>query len=239
MPYNISERRGTMKTTDKSKKGMSYLTERALYYYFLMQEICEVGLDFWKFIATFFGVKQREIRAYERVLSHPVMAELSTLGDVEMYKNYLFGFACADNEFGKSKIEFDAIEVKALALHKSISLFGDGYVKSGRLRTLSHVYERDHFAAVLYAMQVVYLNSGNGRESLAESILLRELKDFGNSDAGIILLKFKKENAKEIMTYLSGTPDMLLRPEVLKGLAAVYGGKDGDVGYKGNRKIGF
>ena len=217
---------------------MIYVTERALYYYFLMQEIGEVGVDFWKFIAGLFGVKPKEIKAYEKVLSNAVLAELSTIGDVEMYKNFLNGFSCAEEEFGKSKFEHEAIEAKALALHKSCTLFGDDYLKGGRLRVLSHVYEKDHFASVLYALQVLYLHDTDECEKFAESILIKELKEENNSDAGIILLKLRKDSVSETMAYLSSTPDMLLRPAVLKELKRRYGGNSGDL-FRNKRAIGF
>ena len=217
---------------------MIYLTERALYYYFLMQEIGEVGVDFWKFIAGLFGVKPKEIKAFEKVLSNAVLAELSTIGDVEMYKNFLNGFSCAEDEFGKSKFEHEAIEAKALALHKSCTLFGDDYLKGGRLRVLSHVYERDHFASVLYALQVLYLHDTDECEKFAESILIKELKEGSNSDAGIILLNLRKDSVSETMAYLSSTPDMLLRPAVLKELKRRYGGDDGDI-FRNKHAIGF
>ena len=217
---------------------MIYVIERALYYYFLMREIGDAGLDFWKFVAGFFGVKPKEIKAYEKVLSNDVLAELSTLGDVEMYKNFLSGFYCAEDEFGKSKTEREAIEAKALALHKASALFGDDYVKVNRLRVLSHVYENDHYASVLYALQVLYLHNTDECEKFAEGILLQELKEGSNSDAGIILLKLRKEKAKETMTYLSGTPDMLLRPAVLKELKRRYGGNNGNI-FRNKRAIGF
>ena len=217
---------------------MIYVTERALYYYFLMQEIGEVGVDFWKFVAGLFGVKPKEINSFKEVLSNPVLAELSTIGDVEMYKNYLNGFSCATDEFGKSKFEHEAIEAKALALHKSRSLFGDDYLKGGRLRVLSHVYEKDHFASVLYALQVLYLHDTDECEKFAESILIKELKEESNSDAGIILLNLRKDSVSETMAYLSSTPDMLLRPAVLKELKRRYGGDDGDI-FRNKRAIGF
>ena len=217
---------------------MNYLNERALYYYFLMQETGEAGVDFWKFIAGFFGVKSKEIAAYEKVLVNPVLAELSTIGDVEMYKNYLSGFSCAENEFGKSVTESDAIEAKALALHKSCSLYGNDYsLKGGRLRVLSHSYEKDHFASVLYALQVLYLHNNEDGEKFAENILVRELKE-SNSDAGLILLKLKKDSVSETMAYLSSTPDMRLRPDVLNELKKRYGGGDGGI-FKNKRVIGF
>ena len=217
---------------------MIYVIERALYYYFLMQEINEVGVDFWKFVAGLFGVSPRQIKEYEKVLSDPMLAELSTIGDVEMYKNFLSGFSCAEDEFGKSKSEREAIEAKALALHKSCSLFGDDYLKGGRLRVLSHIYEKDHFASVMYAIQVLYLHNTDECEKFAESILLKELRDESNSDAGLVLLKLKAGNVGETMAYLSSTPDMLLRPAVLRELKRRYGGNDGDI-FRNKRAIGF
>ena len=50
---------------------MNYLTQRSVYYYFLMREAAETGLDSWSFIAKNFGVKPKIGRAScrERVSS--------------------------------------------------------------------------------------------------------------------------------------------------------------------------
>ena len=218
---------------------MKYEKQRALYYHFLMQEIGEVGIETWKFVAGLFGVKPKEIKESEKALSNPVLAELSTIGDVDMYRNYLNGFLCVENEFGKSKTEQEAIEAKALALNKILSLYGDDSIKSSRLRALSHNYEKDHIATVLYALQVLYFNNSSKSKSLAESILIKELKEGNNSDAGLILLKLRKQSTNEIMAYLSSTPDMLLRPDVLKPLIKQYGGQVADASFISKLTIGF
>lgn len=218
---------------------MLYKKQRALYYYFLMQEIGEAGSGSWKFVADYFGLDAEETGEYEKALLNPVLAELSTLGDVEMYRNYLSGFMCGEDAFGKSQIEQDIIEAKELALHKIVTLFGETSIKGSRLRSLSHNYEKDHIATVLYALQVMYFKSVSQSESIAEGILLKELKKESNSDAGLILLKLKSGDTDEIMSYLSGTPDMLLRPEVLSGLKAQYGWSDADTSFKKKNTIGF
>lgn len=218
---------------------MKYEKQRALYYHFLMQEIGEVGSGSWKFVAEYFGLNPKEIEEYDKALSNPVLAELSTIGDVDMYRNYLHGFLCEEDEFGKANIEQETIEAKALALHKMLSLFGESSIKSNRLRALSHNYDKDHIAAVLYSLQILYLNSGSESKNFAERILMKELKEGNNSDAGLVLLRLKKEKADEIMTCLSGTPDMLLRPDVLKALIKEYGGEGADTGFKSKRPIGF
>ena len=217
---------------------MLYKKQRALYYHFLMQEIGEVAGGSWKFVADYFGLSPEEVNEYEKALSNSVLAELSTICDVDIYRNYLHGFLCEEDEFGKSKIEQEVIEAKALALHKMLSLFGENSIKSNRLRALSHNYENDHIAAVLYALQILYLNDGSESESFAEKILMRELNECNNSDAGLVLLRLKRDKAEEIMTCLSGTPDMLLRPDVLKELIKEYG-KGADTGFKSKRPIGF
>lgn len=218
---------------------MLYEKQRALYYHFLMQEIAEAGNDSWKFVAGYFGLGAEGIKEYETALLSPVLAELSTIGDVDMYRNYLSGFICGENEFGKSKTEQEIIEAKELALYKITSLFGANSVKSSRLRSLSHNYENDHIAAVLYALQVMYCNDGGQSKSFAESILLKELKEEKNSDAGLVLLRLKCDSATEIMSYLSCTPDMLLRPEVLKRLIKQFGGNVADASFKSKPQIGF
>lgn len=218
---------------------MNYILERAVYYYFLMQEITGVGIRGWKFVAELFGVLPEDIKAYEAVLENPILAEISTVGDAKIYKNYLSGFCCEENEFGKADNEQDVIEAKALALDKICTLFGEESVKNGRLRALAHVYERDHIASVLYAIQALYLNDGDKCGKFAESILMKELKDGNNSDAGLVLLKLKNERAEEVMNLLSGTPDMILRPDLLNSLIKQFGGEGTDAAFNGKRVIGF
>ncbi len=217
---------------------MKYLIERSLYYYFLMREVTDVGTDGWGFIAKNFGVKPAIIKTYGRVLASPVLEELTTTDDIETYKNYLSGYCASQTEFGKGRNEQDTIEAKALALHKIRELFGEAVVKGNRLRSLSHNYERDHIASVLYAMQMLYLNNDEQCEKLAEEILTKELKEGKNSDAGLILLKLKNGDT-ETVTRLRSLPDVLLRPDLLKYLTKQYGTISVESLFKEKRTIGF
>ena len=201
---------------------MIYLIERALFYYFLMREIHETDGDFWKFVASRFGLKNKDIKDYGQVISASVLDELSSVGDIKMYQNYLGGFLCSKEEFGKSQAERDAIEAKALALQKVSELFGENSLKSGRLNLISRHYGNDGCAAVLYALQVAYHNKGTDCRKFVENILMRELMQNNNSDAGIVLLKLKKSDGKEILSTLARTPDMLLRTDVVKMLGKQY-----------------
>ena len=218
---------------------MNYLTQRSVYYYFLMREAAETGLDSWSFIAKNFGVKPKEIKTYEAMLKNRVLDELSAPCDIEMYKNYLNGFCTANSEFGKRECEREIIDVKALALHKVQELFSNSAVKGNRLRSLSHTYWRDHIASVLYAMQMLYLNDDEQCGRLAKQILIKELKEGKNSDAGILLLKLKEGDAAETVTRLRGLPDMLLMPDMLKYLERQYGKSSGESIFTDERKIGF
>ncbi len=218
---------------------MNYLTERSLYYYFLMREVAEVGADGWNFIAKNFGVKPKEIKTYETVLTNSTLDDLCTNDDIEMYRNYLNGYCVADTEFGKSRCEQDAITAKALALHKQQELFSDSLIKGNRLRSLSHNYERDHIASVLYAIQMLYLNADKQCEKFAKQLLSKELKEGKNSDAGLILLKLESENVSDTVTRLRSLPDMLLRPDMLKYLTKQYGSVSGESLFKDKRTIGF
>lgn len=202
---------------------MRYLSDRSLYYYFLMREVTDAGTEAWGFIAKNFGVKSKEIKAYESVLSDRTLDDLTTIGDIEMYKNFLNGFCVNETEFGKSRNEQDAIEAKALALHKIEGTFGETLIKSNRLRSLSHNYERDHVSSVLYALQLMYLNSNKECARFAEGILSKELKEGKNSDAGLILLNMKEGGKSEIVTTLKSLPDLLLRPDMQKYLSKQCG----------------
>ena len=217
---------------------MKYLNERALYYHFLMSGIVDEAAGCWKFVSEFFGVSRKEVKAYESVLANPMLAYLVTPADVNVYKNYLNGFLCGEDEFGKSKSEQDVIEAKALALGKITTLFGEDSVKCGRLRALSHIYEGDHIACVLYALHILYINDGENSRKFAENILLKELAEGNNSDAGLVLLKLGK-NTEEVVSRLASTPDMLLRPDVLREIKKHYGGKGGDGAFSTKRIIGF
>lgn len=213
---------------------MNYVTERALYYTFLMQEICENG-NFWAFVSERFGVDQSKVKDYGIILSNPLLSELSSLGDIEIHKNYLKGFG-PEGYFGKAKREQDVIDVKARALIKTNEIFGEDSVKGGRLRTLSHTYERSRAASVLYALVVLFYNETDGAE-FAENLLMKELKEESNSDAGLILLNVKADGREEIVRALCGSPDMLVCPDVLKKLTERFGGGTGL--FKGKRTIGF
>lgn len=218
---------------------MKYLTERSLYYYFLMREVTNAGVDGWSFIAKNFGVKPKTIKTYEAVLKNPVLDDLATIGDVELYLNYLNGFCNVENEFGKSKCEQEVIDMKALALHKMQELFGENLIKSNRLRSLSHNYERDHVASVLYAMQMLYLNDDKQCGKFAREILTKELEEGKNSDAGLILLKLENGETAETVNSLRSLPDMLLRPDMLKYFTRHYGKSSGESIFKNKRVIGF
>ena len=66
---------------------MKYLTERSLYYYFLMREVADADEGAWNFTASCFGVKKNEIKQYEKVVANKTLDELETVGDIEMYGN--------------------------------------------------------------------------------------------------------------------------------------------------------
>ena len=218
---------------------MKYLKQRSLYYYFLMREVTEIGVEGWNFIAKNFGVKPKEIKTYETVLTNPVLDELATADDIEMYKNYLNGYCISDSEFGRGKNEQEAIDMKSLSLHKLQELFSDSLVKGNRLRSLSHNYEHDHIASVLYAMQMLYLNDDKQCEKFVIELLNKELKEGKNSDAGLILLQLEIGNERDIVARLRGLPDMLLRPDMLKYLTKQYGGGSGESIFKDKLTIGF
>ena len=216
---------------------MKYLTERSLYYYFLMGEVTDADGSAWNFIAKNFGVKPKDIKAYEDTLSNKTLTELTTPNDIEMYRNYLNGFCRDLSEFGKTSNEQDAINAKALALHKSQEIFGDMRIKNNRLRRLSHNYGDDHIGSVLYALQMLYLNSEKECVRFAEEILTKELEDGKNSDAGLVLLRLKSDEANDVAARLKSLPDMLLRPDMLKYLTEQYG--SGEIIFKDKRVIGF
>lgn len=217
---------------------MNYFTERSLYYYFLMREISEsADMQAWRFVARQFGVKAKEIKYYEKTLKNETLEELSTCKNIEVHKNYLRGFCGDGGEFGCSETEAEVLEMKLNALIKTEELFGNTRVKGMRQRSLSHKYERDHAAAVLYALNLIFVNKGGDCRQLSESILRKELAESRNSDAGIALLRIVQEGREEIMDGLAVTPDMLLRPIELKSLSRQFGG--GDVRVKCRRTIGF
>ena len=217
---------------------MNYFTERSLYYYFMLREISEsADLQAWRFVARHFGVKPADIKYYEKLLADKTLAELSSCGNIEIHKNYITGFCHDGSEFGSSETESEILEIKLNALGKIEELFGNTRVKGMRQRSLSHKYERDHAGAVLYALNLIFVNKGGNCSRLADGILRKELTDSKNSDAGIALLRVAHEGHKEIMDGLASTPDMLLRPIELKTLMRQFGG--GNVSFNGKHTIGF
>ncbi len=217
---------------------MNYFTERSLYYYFLMREISDdAGVQAWRFIAKNFGVKAREIKYYEKLVTDETLAELSTCGNIEIHRNYLSGYCKDESEFGYTETEREILELKHNALMKIEELFGNSRVKAMRQRSLSHKYERDHAGAVLYALNLLFVNRDGDCRQLVESILRKELTDSKNSDAGIALLHVVQEGHKDIMDELALTPDMPLRPIEMKVLSRQFGG--GNVSHGGKHTIGF
>lgn len=217
---------------------MIYLVKRSLYYYFLMREVTDAESEAWCFIAKVFGVKPKDMKAYQKVLENQTLNDLSTIDDIDMHKNYINGFCTQTTEFGKALCEQEVIEAKALALYKIRELFGDKSVKGNRLRSLSHNYKRDHVASVLYALHLLYFNYNTACNELARNILVKELKDGKNSDAGLILLTLDKNGEREIASCLKCLPDMLLLPQMLKYLNHKYEGDGGSI-LQDNRTIGF
>lgn len=217
---------------------MNYITQRALYYTFLMREISEAEKDCWLFMAERFGVDRSQAEELEAILSNPVLGELSSLGDIEIYKNYLSGFS-AENEFGKKEAEEAVIDAKMHALIKVREMFGENSVKSGRLRALAHGYEKNHAASVLYALHILFFNGTAEGKKFAASLLLKELTEGKNSDAGLLLLNLEQENTQEIMLALGSAPDMLVRPDVLKKLSERFGEDCSGGQFGGKRTIGF
>ncbi len=217
---------------------MKYLTERSLYYYFLMREITDIGTELWATIAADFGVSSELIRNYEITLQDPVLADLLTAEDIEVYKNYISGFFCKENCFGKSATESDTIDAKLLALLKVQQLFGNTQLKRSRLQALSHIYETDHETSVLYALHIIHFNRDKSCRRYAEDILSEELYDGKNCDAGFILLQLRSEETDNIVNCLKSLPEMLIHPEMLSYLTHNYGGSS-EVTVKSKHPIGF
>lgn len=217
---------------------MKYLVERSLFYYFLMEEIKDAGTKYWRTIADLFGVNLELITTYGHVIREPMLDELLTTDDIDMYRNYLNGFLHDEVCFGKAKIENDVIEAKALALQKAQQLFGNTQIKVNRLHSLSHIYEKDHIASVLYALQLLCTNAEKSVQKYAGEILQRELYEGQNSDAGFVLLKLKSDEAAETADRLINLPDILICPDMLKYLTAQYG-KNETLVFKTKRNIGF
>ena len=73
----------------KGEIDMIYLVKRSLYYYFLMREVTDAESEAWCFIAKVFGVKPKDMKAYQKVLENQTLNELSTIDDIDMHKNYI------------------------------------------------------------------------------------------------------------------------------------------------------
>lgn len=214
---------------------MKYLEERSLFYYFLMREITDEETDVWAVVADLFGVRPEQIGLYRGVLADPILDELETDDDIEMYRIYTAGYFCEPPYFGERASERNVMDAKSLAVRKAQEIFDGTQGRGNRLRVLSHTYDRDHVASVVYALKLIGSNTSTG-PGLAEEILEKEFRAGRNSDAGLVLLRLKGENAAETTAVLKDLPDMLLRPEMQEYLTEKYGG---DVTIKARRTIGF
>lgn len=216
---------------------MKYLAGRSLFYYFLMREITDLGTELWEQIAKDFGLSPKLIKSYGKVLCEPVLDDLSMPEDIEVYKNYLSGFCCDRSSFGKSEIEMEAVDAKALALRKVQQLFGNVQIGGNELQTLSRIYEGDRSASVLYALHIIHFNADKSCRKYAEDILFKELHDGKNSDAGFILLQLKGEEADKTAACLKSLPDVWVNAEIMQYLTDKYGGS-GEI-ISPRRSIGF
>lgn len=214
---------------------MKYLEERSLFYYFLMREITDEETDVWAVVADLFGVRPEQIELYRGVLADPILDELETDDDIEMYRIYTAGYFCEAPYFGERACERNVMDAKSLAVRKAQEIFDGTQGRGNRLRVLSHTYDRDHVASVVYALKLIGSNTSTC-PGLAEEILEKEFRAGRNSDAGLVLLRLKGENAAETAAVLKDLPDMLLRPEMQKYLTEKYGS---DVTIKARRTIGF
>lgn len=217
---------------------MKYLTERSLFYYFLMREIKDAGTELWSTIANDFGVSQEVINRYEITLENPVLSDLVTAADIEVYKNYINGFFCEENCFGKSPTEIDTIEAKLLALQTAQQLFGNTQQKQNRLQLLSRNYEGDRVASVLYALHIIHFNNDKSCRTFAGNILAKELHDEKNCDAGFVLLQLKDEETDKTVAALKSLPEMLIRSEMMDYLKDRFG-EIATVVFDSRRTIGF
>ncbi len=220
----------------KEEVIMNYFTERAVYYWFLLNEIADADKKLWTYLSGLFAVDKKESAAYGALLGNEILAEISSVEDAETYKNYLDGYCRDGKEFGKSERERAIIETKSLALCKIAEIFGAGTSKTSRLQMLSLNYGRDTCASVLFALRLAYLSVDAELSKHAEGILTKEFRSSANCDAGLILLGLGKEGAEEIAAELMGAPEMLLRPDALKVLSARFGGGGR---FRGKRGIGF
>lgn len=217
---------------------MTYLTERSLLYYFLMREITDGGIEIWRKVANVFGVDQKSVKRFEDILKEQILDELLTADAIKVYKNYLTYFNDKETSFGKTADEAKVIEAKALALQKAQKIFGAKADKAGRLRKLAFDYVYGHTTSVLYALQVLLVNSDEKCRKYAENILMKELQTGKNSDAGFILLQLKNEEKDKIANYLKSLPDMLLRPDIIKFITDKYGCSE-EIAINNKPGIGF
>lgn len=216
---------------------MKYFLERSMFYYFLMREVADGSNECWRFVAECFGIDAETTDKYETRLSNEVLDELSTVGDIDLYRNYIGGYFNAETQFGKDECERSILDIKFLALHRAQAMFDEVKNKVNRLRLLANFYEQDRVAAVLYAMQLSISSSDKECHAFAVDILKRELNENGNSDAGLILLNMEDEDKSCIVDRLRCLPDILIRPEISLYLAERYGG--GNVILKNRHTIGF
>lgn len=216
---------------------MKYLTERGLYYYFLIREIADSGVEVWYSVARIFGIDSEMTDKYAALLGNEVLDELSTVGDIDLYKNYIGGYFNAETQFGKDECERGILDIKFLALHRAQAMFDEVKNKVNRLRLLANFYEQDRVAAVLYAMQLSISSSDKECHAFAVDILKRELNENGNSDAGLILLNIEDEDKSCIVDRLRCLSDILIRPEISLYLAERYGGSN--IILKNRHTIGF
>lgn len=217
---------------------MNYMAERSLFYYFLMGEIGQADVGVFGTVAAMFGAVPEHISRYRALLGDPVLNELLSIDDIEAYRSYLRGYCREADCFGTSGEESEVLDVKSLALQKARQLFGEGGTKATRRYALSQIYERDRTASVLYALELLRFFPGELVTAYAESILEREFDEGKNSDAGLILLSRREERAAELAAKLKSLSEILLRPDVVKELDNMYGGKD-HAGLTAKNTIGF
>ena len=134
---------------------MNYMAERSLFYYFLMGEIGQADVGVFGTVAAMFGAVPEHISRYRALLGDPVLNELLSIDDIEAYRSYLRGYCREADCFGTSGEESEVLDVKSLALQKARQLFGEGGTKATRRYALSQIYERDHTASVLYALELL------------------------------------------------------------------------------------
>jgi len=196
----------------------NYILQRALMYYFLMSEINESTEGLWDFVCGKFAISENEKEVVKRSLDAPSLNEMKSVADIYIYTTYLDEL-CKDNkEFGKSERERCIIEAKLAALSEAEELFERISIKGNRLKRLSLKYKGRHMGSVLYALQLMFSNSGANCKELALNILYAELEDGLNSDAGLLLMNIDGGKTGNIFASLRSLPDMALQPELLKNL---------------------